>query len=55
MKLDGLTGKGFNREPDSCWECCSWVKMCPNSAIEMRGYADVIPMGATLKPVPGNP
>lgn len=53
MKLDAATGKGFNQEPDLCWECYSCVKMCPNSAIEMRGYADVMPMGATLKPVRG--
>lgn len=31
----------------------SCVKMCPNDAIEMRGYADVMPMGATLTPVRG--
>ncbi len=53
MKLDTAIGKGFNQEPDQCWECYSCVKMCPNSAIEMRGYADVMPMGATLKPVRG--
>ena len=53
MKLDTETGKGFNQEPDLCWECYSCVKMCPNSAIDMRGYADVMPMGATLKPVRG--
>ncbi len=53
MKLDKATGKGFNQEPDLCWECYSCVKICPNSAIDMRGYADVMPMGATLKPVRG--
>ena len=53
MKLDTATGKGFNQEPDLCWECYSCVKMCPNNAIEIRGYADVMPMGATLKPVRG--
>ena len=53
MKLDTGLGKGFNQEPDLCWECYSCVKMCPNNAIEMRGYADVMPMGATLKPVRG--
>ena len=53
MKLDTATGKGFNQEPDLCWECYSCVKMCPNNAIEMRGYADVMPMGATLTPVRG--
>ncbi len=53
MKLDTATGKGFNQEPDLCWECYSCVQTCPNNAIEMRGYADVMPMGATLKPVRG--
>jgi adenylylsulfate reductase subunit B len=53
MKLDTRIGKGFNQEPDLCWECYSCVKMCPNNATEMRGYADVMPMGATLKPVRG--
>jgi adenylylsulfate reductase subunit B len=51
--LDKTIGKGYNQEPDLCWECYSCVKICPHSAIEMRGYADVIPMGATLKPVRG--
>ncbi|MFQ5954827.1 MAG: adenylyl-sulfate reductase subunit beta [Kiloniellales bacterium] len=53
MALDPVLGKGFNQEPDLCWECYSCVKVCPNSAIDMRGYADVMPMGATLKPVRG--
>ena len=53
MTLDTATGKGFNQEPDLCWECYSCVKICPNSAIDMRGYADVMPMGAALKPVRG--
>lgn len=55
MKLDASSGKGFNQEPDLCWEGYSCVKICPNNAIEMRGYADVMPMGATLKPVRGTP
>ncbi len=53
MKLDTAPGKSFSQEPDLCWECYSCVKICPNSAIEMRGYADVMPMGAALKPVRG--
>ena len=53
MKLDTATGKGFNQEPDRCWEYYSCVKVCPNNAIEMRGYADVMLVGATLKPVRG--
>ncbi len=53
MALDSMIGKAYNQEPDLCWECYSCVKICPNSAIDMRGYADVMPMGATLKPVRG--
>lgn len=53
MKLDTAIGNGFNQESDLCWDCYSCVKICPNSAIEMRGYADVMPMGARLKPVRG--
>ena len=51
MKLDTALGKGFNQEPDLCWVCYFCVKICPNSAIEMRGYADVMPMGTALKPL----
>ena len=51
MKLDTERMKAINQEPDLCWECYFCVKICPNNAIEMRGYTDVMPMGATLKPV----
>jgi len=47
MKLDASSGKGFNQEPDLCWKCCSRGKFCPYNAIEMRGFVDVMPMGAT--------
>lgn len=53
MKLDKSILKAFNQEPDMCWECFSCVKICPQNAIEMRGYADVMPMGATLIPLRG--
>lgn len=53
MKLDKSLMKAFNQEPDMCWECFSCVKICPQAAIEMRGYADVMPMGATLIPMRG--
>ncbi len=53
MKLDVEIGKGFNQEPDACWECYSCVKVCPQSAIDLRGYADVMPMGATATPLRG--
>ena len=53
MVLDKALGKAFNQEPDMCWECYSCVKTCPQSAIAMRGYADVMPMGASLTPLRG--
>jgi len=53
MWLDTGLAKAFNREPDLCWECYSCVKVCPQTAISMRGYADVVPLGATLTPLRG--
>ncbi len=53
MKLDTDIGQAFNQEPDACWECFACVKMCPQSAIDLRGYADVMPMGATATPLRG--
>lgn len=51
MHLDKSIGKAFNIEPDLCWECYSCVKTCPQSAIAMRGYGDVVPLGASLTPL----
>jgi adenylylsulfate reductase subunit B len=53
MVLDPAIGKAFNREPDLCWECYACVKTCPQTAIDMRGYGDVVPMGASLVPLRG--
>jgi len=53
MMLDTALGKAFNREPDMCWECYACVKICPQSAIDMRGYNDVVPLGASLTPLRG--
>lgn len=53
MKLDVEAMKGFNQEPELCWECYSCVKICPQGAIEMRGYADFVPMGARVIPMRG--
>jgi adenylylsulfate reductase subunit B len=53
MHLDKTKGKAFNVEPDQCWECYSCVKTCPQSAIDMRGYGDVVPLGASLTPLRG--
>ncbi len=53
MHLDQSMGKAYNVEPDQCWECYACVKTCPQSAIDMRGYGDVMPMGASLTPLRG--
>ena len=50
MVLDQRQMKGLNREPDMCSECFACVKLCPQDAIEVRGYADFIPLGASVKP-----
>jgi len=31
-----------------CWECYNCVKICPTQAIEVRGYADFVPLGASV-------
>ena len=35
--------KAYNQETEQCWECYSCVKICPQQAIEIRGYADICP------------
>ena len=37
-----------------CWECYSCVKICPQQAVDVRGYADFIPMGASVTPLRGS-
>ncbi|MHC4965390.1 MAG: 4Fe-4S binding protein, partial [Planctomycetota bacterium] len=39
--------KAYNQDPQMCWECYSCVKICPTQAIEVRGYADFVPLGAS--------
>jgi adenylylsulfate reductase subunit B len=51
MVLDKGTMKAFNQDPWMCWECYSCVKICPNQAIEVRGYADFVPLGAKVTPM----
>ena len=53
MALDKNTLKGFNQEPEQCWECYNCVKMCPQQAIEIRAYADFAPLGASVIPMMG--
>jgi adenylylsulfate reductase subunit B len=53
MVLDATAMKAYNQEPDQCWECYSCVKICPSQAIEVRGYSDFVPMGASVQPMMG--
>jgi adenylylsulfate reductase subunit B len=45
--------KAYNQEPDACWECYNCVKICPQQAIEVRGYSDFVPLGASIIPLRG--
>ena len=49
MVLDKEAMKGYNREPEMCWECYSCVKACPQNAIDVRGYADFAPLGHSVR------
>jgi adenosine phosphosulfate reductase beta subunit len=40
MVLDKDKMKAVNQEPVQCWECYNCVKICPQQAIEVRGYAE---------------
>jgi adenylylsulfate reductase subunit B len=48
MVLNPETQKAYNQEVAMCWECFSCVKICPTQAIEVRGYADFVPLGASV-------
>lgn len=54
MVLDTDRMKAYNAEPDMCWECYNCVKICPTQAIEVRGYADFTPLGASVVPMRGS-
>ncbi|MFH1844370.1 MAG: adenylyl-sulfate reductase subunit beta [bacterium] len=51
MVLNTETVKAWNMEPELCWECYNCVKICPTQAVEVRGYADFVPMGASVTPL----
>jgi adenylylsulfate reductase subunit B len=51
MVLDKEKMKAYNRDVSMCWECYNCVKICPTQAIEVRGYADFVPLGATVTPL----
>ena len=48
MTLDREKMKAYNRDPVMCWECFNCVKICPTQAIEVRGYSDFVPLGASV-------
>ena len=50
MVLDTGLNKGRNQEPEMCSECYACVKLCPQEAIHVRGYADFVPLGASVMP-----
>jgi len=51
MVLNKDKMKAYNQEPEQCWECQCCVKICPTQAIDVRGYADFMPMGASVVPM----
>jgi len=51
MVLNQEISKAYNRDPAMCWECYNCVKMCPVQAVEVRGYADFVPLGASVTPL----
>ena len=51
MVLDKESMKAYNQDPSQCWECMCCVKICPQDAMDVRGYADFMPMGASCVPM----
>jgi adenylylsulfate reductase subunit B len=43
--------KAYNQDVSMCWECYNCVKICPTQAIEVRSYADFVPLGASATPL----
>jgi adenylylsulfate reductase, subunit B len=54
MYLNKEEMKAYNRDPWMCWECYNCVKICPQQAIDVRGYADFMPLGASVVPLRGS-
>jgi adenylylsulfate reductase subunit B len=54
MALNRDLMKAYNQEPEQCWECYNCVKICPQQAIEVRGYADFVPLGGNVIPMRGS-
>jgi adenylylsulfate reductase subunit B len=54
MVLNTETMKAYNRDPQMCWECYNCIKICPQQAMDCRGYADFVPLGASVIPLRGS-
>jgi adenylylsulfate reductase subunit B len=54
MVLNKETMKAYNQDPSMCWECYNCIKICPQQAMDVRGYADFTPMGASVVPLRGS-
>ena len=50
MVLDKEKNKAYNRDVSMCWECYNCVKICQPQAVEVRGYADFVPLGGSCTP-----
>ena len=51
MVLNTEINKAYNRDVSMCWECYNCVKICPTQAVEVRGYADFVPLGGQTTPL----
>jgi adenosine phosphosulfate reductase beta subunit len=51
MVLNKATMKAYNQDVSMCWECYNCVKICPTQAVEIRSYADFVPLGASATPM----
>jgi adenylylsulfate reductase subunit B len=54
MVLDKEAMKAYNQAPEFCWECYNCVKICPQQAVDVRGYADFVPYGGSVVPLRGS-
>ncbi len=53
MVLDPNAMKAYNQEPVQCWYCFSCVKIGTSQDIEVRGFAEFVPVGSNVMPMLG--
>ena len=54
MVLDKEKMKAYNRDPWACWGCLCCAKACPQQAMDLSGYKDFVPLGASCTPLRGS-